>query len=82
MNTVTGINLILALGLTVDYSAHIVHSFVHSPHGLSRDERVHYAFKHIAMSVFNGAMTTFVAIFAIAGATSYVFKNFFGDNAT
>jgi hypothetical protein len=54
-----------------------VHAFVHSPKGLTKDERVHYAFSHIAVSVFNGGMTTLVALLALIGATSYIFKSFF-----
>lgn len=38
---------------------------------------MHYAFSHIAVSVFNGGMTTLVALLALIGATSYIFKSFF-----
>jgi predicted RND superfamily exporter protein len=76
MNTVTGINLILALGLTVDYSAHICHAFTQAIADTA-EERVCIAFSRVGTSVFNGGMTTFVGIFALSIATTYVFQNFF-----
>merc|ERR1711871_103855 len=78
LNNVTVINLLLALGLTVDYSAHIAHSYHTAPASITdRNERVRWALDHIGVSVFNGAMTTFVAILALSWATSYVFQNYF-----
>jgi predicted RND superfamily exporter protein len=76
MNVVTSINLLLALGLTVDYSAHLAHAYMHSP-GETKDVRMRSALEKIGVSIFNGGMTTFVSIFALAAATSYVFQVFF-----
>lgn len=76
MNTVTCINLLLALGLTVDYSAHLAHAYMHVG-GATKDERVRKAYDKIGVSIFNGGMTTFVAILALAGARTYVFDSFF-----
>ena len=36
-----------------------------------------WALGNIGVSVFNGAMTTFVAIFALAFSTSFVFQSYF-----
>lgn len=76
MNTVTSINILLAIGLTVDYSAHIAHSFLIAPRD-TLDNRVRFALNNVGVSVFNGAMTTFIAIFALVGATSFVFQSYF-----
>jgi len=74
-NSVTAINLVLAVGLAVDYSAHIAHSFlVAKGPGI---ERAKEAVDHIGMSVFNGAFSTFLAILPLGAAKSYVFNVFF-----
>jgi len=74
-NSVTAINLVLAVGLAVDYSAHIAHSFlVAKGTGL---ERAKEAVDHIGMSVFNGAFSTFLAILPLGLSKSYVFTVFF-----
>jgi len=74
-NSVTAINLVLAVGLAVDYSAHIAHSFlVAKGTGV---ERAKEAVDHIGMSVFNGAFSTFLAILPLGLSKSYVFTVFF-----
>jgi hypothetical protein len=74
-NSVTAINLVLAVGLAVDYSAHITHSFLVSKgSGL---ERAKHAVDHIGASVFNGAFSTFLAVLPLGLSKSYVFQVFF-----
>merc|ERR1712054_352228 len=74
-NSVTAINLVLAVGLAVDYSAHIAHSFLVSKGcGL---ERAKEAVDHIGASVFNGAFSTFLAVLPLGLSKSYVFQVFF-----
>ena len=76
MNTVIAINLIMALGLTVDYSAHLIHAYMHVD-GIDKNARMRAAYDKIGVSIFNGGATTFVAVFALVGANSYVFDSFF-----
>ena len=44
IDTVSCNNLIIAIGLCVDYSAHIAHRFLLEP-GHSRDQRIRYGLK-------------------------------------
>ena len=74
INMVTAINLLLAIGLCIDCSAHVAHAFL-TAHG-TRDERAATALKHIGLSVFNGSMTTFVSCFPMFAARSYIFQVF------
>jgi len=74
-NSVTAINLVLAVGLAVDYSAHIAHSFlVEKGPGVERAKK---AVDHIGYSVFNGGLSTFLAIMPLGLGKSYVFGVFF-----
>jgi len=75
LNTVTAINLLISIGLSVDYSAHIAHSFMMSD-GVNRDERVRKALQHIGVSVFNGGISTFIAILPSGMAETYIFQTF------
>lgn len=76
LNTVSVINLVLAIGLSVDYSAHIAVSFRHQRHGTVR-QRVMRAIETTGVYVFNGAATTFLAVVLLAFTSSYVFEVFF-----
>jgi Niemann-Pick C1 protein len=75
LNGVSVVNLTLAIGLSVDYSAHIAHAFMHK-HG-THDERVSLALSEMGVSVINGGLSTFLAVVVLAGSSSYIFSVFF-----
>ena len=74
-NPVTAINLVLAVGIAVDYSAHIAHSFL----VLSGDRlsRARGALEHIGGEVISGAFTTWLGIVIMGFAEHYIFQSFF-----
>ena len=76
IDTSAAVLLSVALGLAVDYSAHIAHAFMITP-GKSRDERVKRAVVEIGPAVFNGGFSTFLAFAILMISKSYVFKVFF-----
>jgi len=76
INGVTATFLILAIGLSVDYSVHIAHTFMIAP-GETRDARVLYTFQYMGGSVLNGAMSTFVAVALLGLSDSFVFRSMF-----
>lgn len=53
LNSISMINLVMAIGFSVDYSAHIAHAFVKAPCSLA-DERVIEAVTHVGASVLLG----------------------------
>jgi len=75
IDTVSCTNIIISIGLCVDYSAHIAHAFM-STQG-TRDERVKAALADIGPAVFNGGFSTFLAFVLLAGSKSHVFATFF-----
>ena len=84
LNFVTVVNLILAIGLAVDYSAHIAHAYnfsVADPECKTNRERrkskVRRTFTNIGNSVFHGAFSTFLAIVTISASSNYIFRAFF-----
>lgn len=74
-NTVTAINMVLAVGIAVDYSAHIAHSFLVLDG--SRKLRAQAALHHIGGEVLAGAFTTWLAISVMGFAEHYVFQTCF-----
>jgi Niemann-Pick C1 protein len=89
LNSVTVINIVIAIGLAVDYSAHIGHAFSkivppekHEDGELlsNREKRVFKArgaLGQMGSSVFHGAASTFLAIVTLSPSKSYVFMMFF-----
>eukprot|EP00232_Nephroselmis_pyriformis_P018236 CAMPEP_0182899448 /NCGR_PEP_ID=MMETSP0034_2-20130328/28076_1 /TAXON_ID=156128 /ORGANISM="Nephroselmis pyriformis, Strain CCMP717" /LENGTH=896 /DNA_ID=CAMNT_0025033481 /DNA_START=90 /DNA_END=2780 /DNA_ORIENTATION=+ len=75
IDSVTVIMLVIALGLAVDYSAHIGHSYVVKTG--TANERIEKALTEMGPAVFHGAMSTFLAVMVLSGSISYVFITFF-----
>ena len=55
IDVVSAVNLIIAIGLCVDYSAHIAHGYLVMHQG-TREERVKKTLKLVAPAVFNGGI--------------------------
>jgi len=75
IDTVSCTNIIISIGLCVDYSAHVAHAFMSSTG--TRAERVNKALAEIGPAVFNGGFSTFLAFVLLAGSKSHVFATFF-----
>jgi len=77
LNSISMINLVMAVGLVVDYSMHIAHSFGLQDPKLTRAERAVLAMEEIGPAVFLGVSATFVAILPLALSSSQIFRVFF-----
>ena len=83
-NSVIVVNMVIAVGLSVDYSAHIAHTYltVRAPKSCVtkrqiRHHKARVALSQMGSSVFHGGFSTFLAISTLAPSASYVFEVFF-----
>lgn len=76
IDSVSVIQLVVSVGLCVDYAAHIGHSFMKTP-GNSRGERVVSTLGNVGAAVLNGGFSTFLATMVLAFSKSYVFRVLF-----
>jgi hypothetical protein len=78
INVSTLINLVLAVGFTVDYSAHVAEAFFAvDPAVRSRDARAIHAVGTIGASVLNGGLSTLFGVLLLAGAKNLAFVALF-----
>jgi len=75
IDSVSIINLVLAIGLAVDYSAHIAHAFMTTPG--TRQERADHAIAEMGTAVIHGAFSTFLAVLVLSTSQSYIFRSIF-----
>ena len=68
-------SMIIGIGLSVDYSVHIAHSY--STSNGTRDERTKNSFVSIGPAILQGGMTTFLAIIFLCNSGSKIFLTFF-----
>ncbi|XP_074095417.1 patched domain-containing protein 3 isoform X1 [Cotesia typhae] len=84
VDIVSCIGLELAVGLSVDYAAHVAHAFLNSKSlndaesdENNRTERALIAVRHIGAAVLYGAGSTLLAQSLLAFSEAYVFRTFF-----
>jgi Niemann-Pick C1 protein len=89
LNSVTVVNNVIAIGLAVDYSAHIGHAYLlteapdtdEEGNEMSNHQKRVYkargALGSMGSSVFHGAFSTFLAIVVLSPSKSYIFTSFF-----
>lgn len=77
LNAISATNLVMAIGLVVDYSLHLIYSFGLQEIDLGRKERTLRALQSIGPAVFLGLITTFLGVLPLAFASSQVFRVFF-----
>ncbi len=74
-NSIAVTNLIMAVGLSVDYTLHLVHRFQNTP-GMTRVERVQRTLTDIGPAVVVGGFSTFLGVLPMTMATSVIFRTF------
>ena len=78
LNGVTMISLIMAIGLVVDYLAHLMHCFMaHTAQFPDPRDRMAAALAEVGGAVALGGFTTFVGILPLAFASSFIYRVFF-----
>eukprot|EP00919_Chromeraceae_sp_WS-2016_P045421 GHVR01108148.1.p1 GENE.GHVR01108148.1~~GHVR01108148.1.p1 ORF type:complete len:327 (+),score=42.97 GHVR01108148.1:701-1681(+) len=85
LDSVSFVNLVMAVGFVVDYTAHIAHSFenvnlIHAPGESASERRARKAIislQTVGVSVFYGGTSSLLATIPLAFSTSYIFFTFF-----
>ena len=86
LNPIVLMHIIVSIGISVDYSAHIAYAYLVEPVPASagcdtnskiRVYKAKMALRKMGSSVFHGGFSTFVAIFVLAPGTTYIFITFF-----
>lgn len=72
IDSVSVINVVLAVGLSIDYSAHVGHCFMVKG-GDDKNKRALESLADIGSAVLSGALTTFLAVVVLLFSSSYVF---------
>jgi len=72
IDSVSVINIVAAVGLSVDYSAHVGHCFMFKG-GDDKNRRSLESLADIGAAVLSGAISTFLAVVVLLFSSSYVF---------
>ncbi|XP_057196717.1 patched domain-containing protein 3-like [Triplophysa rosa] len=76
LDSVSMINLVICIGFSVDFSAHISYAFVSSEEA-SVNEKAKDALYKLGYPIIQGAASTIAGVVVLAAAKSYIFRTFF-----
>lgn len=76
LDSISMINLIMCIGFSVDYSAHISYAFI-SSEKKTADDRIRSALHSLGMPILQGSLSTILGIISLSFAPSYIFLAFF-----
>ena len=76
IDTISMINIIMCIGFSVDFSAHITYAFV-SAEGDTGNERMRNALHTLGYPIAQGALSTILGVVALGFSASYIFRAFF-----
>ena len=76
LDSISMINLIMCIGFSVDFSAHISYAYM-SAHGLSAARRVEESLYGLGLPILQGAISTIIGVSTLIMAPSYIFEVFF-----
>ncbi|XP_076147273.1 patched domain-containing protein 3-like [Alosa pseudoharengus] len=76
LDSISMINLIICIGFSVDFSAHISYAFVSSEKRTANEQAIDAIYK-LGYPIIQGAVSTLVGVVALSAAKSYIFRTFF-----
>ncbi|XP_063003675.1 patched domain-containing protein 3 [Elgaria multicarinata webbii] len=76
LDSISMINLVICIGFSVDFSAHISYAFVSSKKPKVNEKAVD-ALYHLGYPVLQGAVSTILGVAVLSVAASYIFRTFF-----
>ncbi|KAM4606284.1 patched domain-containing protein 3-like isoform 2-T2 [Polymixia lowei] len=76
LDSVSMINLVICIGFSVDFSAHISYAFVSSKKSTANEKAID-ALANLGYPIIQGAMSTILGVVVLSAAESYIFRTFF-----
>lgn len=76
LSSVTMIHLIMSVGFSVDFSAHVCSAYMLSD-ARTRKERAEYALVHASGPILNSGLSSLIGIAVLVFSDSYIFQSFF-----
>ncbi|KAJ8036579.1 Patched domain-containing protein 3 [Holothuria leucospilota] len=79
LESISMINLVLCIGFSVDFSAHVAYAYVmsrSSEEDLSVEEKLSRAFFMLGYPILQSGWSTIIGVFMLFFSTSYIFRTF------
>eukprot|EP01133_Synstelium_polycarpum_P009861 gene9861-11524_t len=71
LNAVSVVNVVMAIGISIEFCVHIAHTFIHAPEGMSKDDKAKYAISEVGSSIVSGIFITKLLGVVVLGFSKY-----------
>ncbi|XP_034145131.1 patched domain-containing protein 3 isoform X2 [Esox lucius] len=76
LDTISMIILVVCIGFSVDFSAHISYAFVSNKKPTANEKAVEALF-HLGYPILQGALSTILGVIVLSASKNYIFRTFF-----
>ncbi len=76
LDTISMIILVVCIGFSVDFSAHISYAFVSNKKPSANEKAVEALFK-LGYPILQGAVSTIIGVVVLSASKNYIFRTFF-----
>ncbi|XP_059827429.1 patched domain-containing protein 3-like [Hypanus sabinus] len=76
LDSISMINLVICIGFSVDFTAHISYAFVSSEKETANERSIDSLYR-LGYPIIQGALSTIMGVITLSSAASYIFRTFF-----
>ncbi|XP_051872135.1 patched domain-containing protein 3-like [Pristis pectinata] len=76
LDSISMINLVICIGFSVDFTAHISYAFVSSEKETANERSIDALYR-LGYPIIQGALSTIMGVITLSAAASYIFRTFF-----
>ncbi|GAM20374.1 hypothetical protein SAMD00019534_035490 [Acytostelium subglobosum LB1] len=78
LNAVSVVNVVMAIGISIEFCVHIAHTFIRAPKLLSRDEKAKFAISEVGASIVSGIfITKLLGVVVLGFSNSEIFQVYY-----
>ncbi|KAF2072589.1 hypothetical protein CYY_006086 [Polysphondylium violaceum] len=78
LNAVSVVNVVMAVGISIEFCVHVAHAFVRAPKHLNRDEKAKYAVSEMGSSIISGIfITKLLGVTVLGFSRSEIFQVYY-----
>ncbi|EFA85411.1 hypothetical protein PPL_02414 [Heterostelium album PN500] len=74
LNAVSLVNVVMAIGISIEFCVHIAHTFINAPKHYTNDEKAKHAVSEVGSSIVSGIFITKLLGVVVLGFSNFIFK--------
>ncbi|GAM28587.1 hypothetical protein SAMD00019534_117630 [Acytostelium subglobosum LB1] len=78
LNAVSVVNVVMAIGISIEFCVHIAHTFINAPKSMTKDEKAKFAISEVGSSIVSGIfITKLLGVVVLGFSNSEIFQVYY-----